>query len=59
MMSLQSSDQDSSQEDEKMKEDRPSSRHLSTHSGRIQMNPSDDLSKPRKVHYHSKSTGST
>ena len=57
VVSLQSSSQDSSLEDENpRKEDRPSSSHLSTHSGTFQSEeePSDDLSKKRKIHYHSK-----
>ena len=46
MMSLHSSSQDSSLEESK--EDRPSSSHLSTHSGTDDEEPGDDLSKPRK-----------
>ena len=50
MILLQSSNQDSSLEDEKAKEeDRPSSSHLSTRLEIIQMH-TDDLSIPRKVH---------
>ena len=60
-MLLQSSKQDSSLEDDKVKkEDRPSSSHLSTYSGKNpdKEEPSDDLSKPKKVHYYSKSKNS-
>ena len=50
-----SSDQDSSLEDERAKEDRPSSSHLSTHSGIIQTkkNLAMTCRSREKVHYHS------
>ena len=55
-MSLQSSNQDSSLEDENAKEeDRPSFFTPLNPFGHIpdEEEPGDDLSKPRKVHYHS------
>ena len=51
MMCNQSSDQDSSLEDEKSKEDRPSSSHLSTLSGTSLMKKNLAMTSP---HYHSK-----
>ena len=57
MMSLQSSSQDSSQEDDKArKEDRPSSYHLPKSCGDNpdEDKPSEDFSKPRTLRYHSK-----
>ena len=50
-MLFQSSNMHSSLEDEKAKEDIPSSSHSDYPD---EAEPSDDLSKPRKVHYHSK-----
>ena len=51
-MCNQSSDQDSSLEDEKAKkEDRPSSSHLSTHSGTIQMKKNLAVTYPSREKY--------
>ena len=57
LLLLQSSNQDSLRKDEQAKKKhRPSSSHLSTPFGYNpdEEEPGDDLSMPRKVHYHSK-----
>ena len=51
-MALQSSSEDSSLEDEKArKEDRPSSSHLSTYSGTIQMKKNLAMTCPSRERY--------
>ena len=56
-MSLQSSNQDSSLEDEKAKEDRPSSSHFSTRSETIQMKKNLAMTSRRREKYTTTTSG--